>query len=417
MTDYKNFIIVGLMLIAFLIPLGELPKYFGLAFSGIKVIVLLTLFAAIAYKAVKKEAFFKTPLDIPLLFFVFAFLPSFYQTSDFLGLLLIVATIVGYWVLIMLIVNFVVDKNSLIKIIVAFLFSTLLVSIFGFIQFKTGKTFLSVIGREELYRWGETLVLLGTERNPNAFANHFVVAIPLAFSLIFAFRRTIIKSMLSAGTIIYAITLLLTLSRSAIIGVVAGIGSVLFFFIKKKRKLWLSFLLILLVGVTLSYFWQMYPQYSLKAMFGTETDLAIETKVLSTYERIPITVGNLLIFQNNPLIGVGFGNSQYEITKYVNIHQVTPHNNFLGIASELGLIGLIPFLLIIVICIKVALTGIKYAKDPLLLGLLVGLFGSFVAQHIFGLFHMNYVSVSLWLVTGLLLAGAKIAKKEALIRK
>ena len=109
---------------------------------------------------------------------------------------------------------------------------------------------------------------------------------------------------------------------------------------------------------------------------------------------------------------MGFGNSVYETIRYGCGRPLYPHNNILGIACEVGAIGIVPFLIIIFVYIKILLKSIKNTNDPLLFGLSVGLFASFMAQHIFGLTHMNYISVSLWLVTGLSLAASEINKRS-----
>ncbi len=395
------------LLIAFLIPLGELPKYFGAAFSGTKIISLIILFLALAYKSVKKEAFLRTPLDIPILFFIFSFLPSVVRSSDISGLLLVVATVIGYLLLNTLVVNFVVNRDSLKKIVLTFLISLLFVSVLGLAQFFTGLELLDMTGRGVLNTWEGIGRVLGTTKNPNAFATYFIVGISLAFALLFNAKEKFYKFIMILLISIYSIVLLLTLSRGAISGVIAGLFVIFLFFFKEKRTRFSLIFTILILGFILFIFWPSEVNNRLLTIFAPSSDAAI-------VDRFSLLESGISMFLNNLFFGVGYGNFMYELSNYgfSGTELLGAHSTFLGIAAELGLIGFIPFILIILIVIKTTVKGIKYTKDPQLRGLLIGLLGSFIGLLVMGITHENYINILLWFVASLCIAGSKIAKRS-----
>jgi len=402
-----------LIFIAFLVPMGEVQNCFGEAFSLTKMIMLIVLFLTLGYKAIRKEAFFYSPLDIPLLFFILFFLLSAARAKDMPTAFLVFATIVGYFCLNMVVFNFVLNNETINKIVAVLIFSIFLASIFGIIQYVTGLTFLSSIGREKLYFAGESLVLLGTERNPNAFSVNFAIGIPLIFSFLISAVRRFYKLVLFVVMLFFIVNLLWTLARGAMLGALAGAGVVAFLTMKKdKKKLGLTIITAVCVLIFINFWWRLYPQYSSKAFISTEGDYAIKDKSLSMEERMKLDIANLRIFLEHPLIGMGYDNSRYYVANYGVSEPISPHNIYLAIACELGMFGLLSFLAIIAITFNGTLKALAMSCDPLSNKLLIGLLGAYVSMLTIGLTHTNYVSLSFWLVTGLLLTGSEIVLKR-----
>lgn len=401
--------------LAFVIPFGQLQKYFGDAFSAAKIVTLIMFFLAVAYKSVKKEAIIKSPMDLPLLLFVISFIPSFALTSDFNYMLLVFFNVAGYLILNIVIVNFIVDKKKLMNIINIIFISTLIISVLGIIQFMTGLTYLEVTGRETLYKWDTATStelsyyrVLGVEKNPSAFANYFIYSIPLIFS-IFIISKGTRKIVLLFLLFIASIVLVLTFSRSGIVATIIGLSVVAIFYMKKKKYISSLIFFFAASGIIFYLFWPSEINYYALPFLNINKDLSFQ-------ERIWTIEPTILMFLDNPFFGVGFGNYLYNISDYGFSGLMAPHNSFFGIAGEIGLFGLIAFIIILILFIKIVINGIRKTNDPQLRGLLIGLLGSFVGLQIMGLTHANYINVALWFIIGLSMASAKIVQKEILTR-
>ncbi|MDD5773365.1 MAG: O-antigen ligase family protein [bacterium] len=399
-----------LCLLAFLIPMGEVQKQFGLMFSGIKIVMIVIIFLAVAYKIIKDKIFKQSLLTKYILFFILSFIPSFIFAYNFSEFLPVFISVLGYWALSIVILNFVKHEDELRKIVYSFLFSILLVSVFGMIQYKTGSTIIDVSGRDSLYKWDsptgteETRYrLLGTEKNPSAFASHFVVALPIIFSLLIVANGNMKRTSILSFFFLSLVVLILTFSRGAILSAVISLFIISLYNIKKKRFLITAAVLFFISTVLLYKYWPSGINYY---MFPTaKGDLSLQ-------ERIWAIKPTILMFLNNPF-GVGMGNYVNKIVEYGNPDIMPPHNIFAGIACELGLQGLITYIMVIALSFKFAIYGIKNAKNKEFKGLLIGLFGSLIGFQILGMSHSNYINVALWLIIALINAGYEIVKRQA----
>jgi O-antigen ligase len=270
-----------------------------------------------------------------------------------------------------------------------------------------------MLGRAELYYVGKARVLLGTEVNPGAFAVHIGICIPLAF-MFFVIARTLKAKMFYLFMIlVFTFNLIGTLSRGAMVGVLAGLAAMVFLWLKKKGKnITPVFVILGIIIICLFTWWHFYPENSPSAFYDSGGVYSIKEKVASIEIRKSLYAANFFIFIDHPLLGVGYDRSRFFLPEYGFFYSLCPHNNLLGVASELGIVGFIPFVSILFIAIKWALAGMRRTKDTLLHSLLVGLFGAFVVIQVVGLTHLNYVSVAMWFLTGLLVKAAALARKE-----
>lgn len=115
------------------------------------------------------------------------------------------------------------------------------------------------------------------------------------------------------------------------------------------------------------------------------------------------------VWKNHPIIGVG--PSQYR----GGISWTHPHNQYITILAETGLLGLASFILLFVIFFRVTWITYRRAKDPLLRMVALGLLGVLVQQAIGGLAEGSFLphygrdqfvtlstSVYVWVLIGLM---------------
>lgn len=394
-----------LILIAFFIPFGEFQQKYYLVKACIVMLVLLTLF-----EKLKKHEKIAIPwLSIPLAVFTFSLAISFLMSKRQEELSIIFATILGYSIMIICIYNIIDRIEDVQYVLAAAMLSMVLVSVFGLIQFATGKTFLAVTGYDELYMSGNSMVLLGTAKNPNAFASHYLFVIPISCSIFLLSRGVLVKILLGACILLFGVVLLFTVSRGAILAVGAsGIFICLLFIARGKLSVASFILAIAAVAGAVEISSIMFPDHDLKLLLSLDNENIIEDKTTATEIRKEVYAANVSLFTDNPVFGVGYDNSRDLISKYGSNHDITPHNNIIGISSEQGLFGLIPFLIVIAMTLWVSLKAIFQTRSFLHFGMIAGMLGAFIAFHINGLAHKNIVTASMWLLNGMLLASGRI---------
>lgn len=164
--------------------------------------------------------------------------------------------------------------------------------------------------------------------NPNIFAAWLVFTLPMTFYCIIVIRKKLLWIFLA---LLQGLALSLTLSRTGIVTVVIGLSLILcllikFNYIKIKSKIVFVFALVIL-GIIIFLFLFRYTE---KTKLHEVLDLAQRDYVWW----LPLWQS----FKNHPLLGIGFIASLYISS--------TPHNLFLMVLSDIGLIGLASFLLL-----------------------------------------------------------------------
>lgn len=128
----------------------------------------------------------------------------------------------------------------------------------------------------------------------------------------------------------------------------------------------------------------------------------------------------LEILGDYPFLGVGIGNYAEHYLRYTNdVRRLprTPHNSYLAIGSEIGIFGLIAF---IILHIAAFYSLWKTSKMQRMLrdrnGLLLtcAIAGSLAAISIIGMFHTLQISKFLWILLGLAGKMPEIIKTESL---
>ena len=168
----------------------------------------------------------------------------------------------------------------------------------------------------------------GFLNDPNDFAQVIVVAVPLLGLLYRKGRggRNLIAVGVPAAVFLY--TIYLTHSRGAII----GLGSLLFFGLRKRLGMTRT---LVLAGLLVA------------AMIGTNAagGRGFSTDEESAGGRILAWSDGLSMLRSRPLFGVGYGS-------FTDYHELTAHNSFVLCFSELGLIGYFAWLSLVVIAFR-----------------------------------------------------------------
>ena len=211
----------------------------------------------------------------------------------------------------------------------------------------------------------------GVFNNPNEDAYSLVILVPLAAAL--AWRAGWFKRLFLIGAIgLYIVGAYVTFSRGGLIGLVVVIG--LFGWRQKSFIVKMAMIAMLAGGLLLvGMFWNRKDDFS-----NVEQDTTVN-------QRIATFRAGFDMFRDHPLFGVGPGDSMVAYPLYVpkDAHcgcqdQLVVHNAFIQILGELGALGFIPFITVLVAAIFHA-WRLQKVSDPDLqtyaLGLELALWG------------------------------------------
>jgi hypothetical protein len=246
---------------------------------------------------------------------------------------------------------------------------------------------------------------IATSIDPNALGGLLVVVTAVAVVQLFADRPVLSRRLLAPLAGLMGLSLILTFSRGSMLGLAAAlmlVGAL------RYRKL---LLLIALAGIMLL----LLPQTQVYAIRFFE---GIRGEDLATQMRFGEYKDALILISRYPLLGVGFTGTP-DIDLYLGVSML-----YLLIAEQMGLVGLLIFLIIVGTYFVVTyrawhqtprghvLEGLLLAYQAALAGALVG--GIF--DHFF--FNINFVHLValFWLVMGLGIAATQLTRKAELIQ-
>jgi len=186
------------------------------------------------------------------------------------------------------------------------------------------------------YEMGETrasLIVNGRATNPDGLAMTLLLPISFAFAYFLSSKRMFRKAIMLGVIALTCMGLFLTMSRGAVLGLVTVIG-VYVYRLKLGRKLVAPLILLSIVLCFMpSVFFERFVEASQSGGSG----------------RTNIWKVGLVAFKHYGFFGAGFNNFPFAYTKYVNASPKfegfdrDPHNVYLAIAVEAGIIGLFLF--------------------------------------------------------------------------
>jgi len=202
--------------------------------------------------------------------------------------------------------------------------------------------FLSLDVEASYFLSGTTHLGGAGEGDNNLFALLLVMTIPCAFYSFFVEESLLKKGILALLFLSMILATILTFSRGGFLGLVTVLGLI---WLKTKHKFISLFTSIFLIGGVLIFLPQGY-----KARIHTILEYRQDGSAMG---RIEAWKAGWEMIKDRPIIGVGLGNFSLLSHKYnpQAPKGIKPHNSFIQIASECGLIALLFFVLLPVISI------------------------------------------------------------------
>jgi O-antigen ligase len=248
----------------------------------------------------------------------------------------------------------------------------------------------------------------GTSIDPNALGGLMIMMVTLAVPQLFARQPVLRRGWVIAGLGLMALALLLSFSRGSLVGVAAAVGALGVVRYRKILPIMIAALVVVLI----------LPQtqgYVTHFFDGLEVLSDEQASDLSTQMRVGEYTDALILIQRYPILGVGFTGTP-DIDTYLKVA-----NLYLMMASEMGLVGLGAFLVVMAVLFgsawrvrarvadRAELEPIWWGFHTALLGALIG--GVF--DHYFFNLDFHHSVTLFWLYVGLAAVSTRLIKTPA----
>lgn len=376
-----------------------LPFSIAIAPTFTSLSIGLLIFGFFTKKLFKKEKLFaKTPIDMPYLALMIVSLISIINSIDYIASIRGIFRLVLYALVYLIFVEELKDRLHIKRIILTMILGGCLASFDAVWQIITGRDFI---------RGHLPIINIGLYRATAGFPNANVLGVyltpiaPLAFGLSFYYlkgRRRLLMFLL--GMLILT-GIIFTFSRPA--GLAFYI-SLLFLSIVKKDKM-LIFILVILLILT--------PFIAPKNIKDWAKSVDYNPIVfMCNADRISIYRNTLNMIRHHPIIGVGLNtfHQNYFFYKLPEPEDAKTgdtmyaHNNFLHMAGEIGIPGVLIFIWLLIRLFKVCVYNYKNIRDQYLKILSLSLTVCLIAFLINGLtetsLYYSRVAMIFWYVVG-----------------
>ncbi len=236
---------------------------------------------------------------------------------------------------------------------------------------------------------------LGSFGQSNELGAFLAMFTAFTAALLPATRRLFARLLLAAGVLAGIIAALMSVSRGALVALAAGL---LYVGLRSSR----TFTLLLVAVLLTSPWWA--PDYVRNRVLGTQVEVEEEGETElegSAQLRVDTWKAIVTVVREHPLDGVGFTGLGYVLPETGSALGLevkdTSHNTYLRMLGEMGILGLILFVLLLWRCGRLAADGVRAATSRFDRQVAVGLGAATLAMAISCAFGDRFFSV---LITG-----------------
>ncbi|MDR7871275.1 MAG: O-antigen ligase family protein [Tissierellaceae bacterium] len=400
--------LIGVVLILYDVKIGLMAGVFILPFlpDMLNLLFMYFLLAVFVFNNVVKDAnpLTKTKVDMPIILYLIIIVLSTITSINPVGSLRDLALHMGGLSFLFVMINTVKEKKDFNTIVTVLVFSATLVALYGLYQY--------VVGVEIEAAWvdmeanpGMTTRVYSVFNNPNILAEYLEMIIPLSVALFWYSKKLSKKVIFLGTTLIMVLALVLTQSRGGWLGFAF---SALIFIILIEKRLLLTLIPISIAGVFLL------PDSIINRILsiGNLSDS-------SNAYRITMWGITLDIIRDYWVAGVGFGHQPFKQTFETYIRTMPTfhaHNTYLETAAEMGIPGLIAFLLFLFVSFKY---GVKYLVKQddkyikvMAAGVLAGLGAVLFHGLVENILYLPKIIITFWIMVSLILTLLRIKEKE-----
>ncbi len=401
------------LLVAYLPFSMQIPIDFGNVITGLNFTNIMILFVAYLWfksRDKSKPVLSKTALNVPIFIFlglgIFSILRGMGYGMDYLA----EASIEFYrrWITAFFLYFFIVnsnhDKEVMKNIVRIIMMVTAFVALMAIYEY-----------RDIDDRVG------GVFNQPNHLAAFFNYYLYLFFGFFLVYKKR--SWIFLLPFIICFRGIMVTFSRAGYLAFAAGMYAIICF----RSRILLFFLV--LATVFLFFNPAFLPEgirYRMAQTFEKQktqqiepgTELNADSLDASAAERLKVWEGAMVMIREHPIFGIGFYTFEKKILHYwIGTKSHDAHNNYLLIASEMGVPALLVFLWIIWRIVKNSWKLYKISADPFIKAVGLGMLGgvpSLLISNIYGS-RLNYIEVTcyFWVLAGIIVRW-KMSEEEKL---
>lgn len=379
--------------------------------SIIEITIVVALVSLILKKIIKRERLFdRSGINLLLAIFLIASLLSFFNTSYMkLSMRAFFSKSLKFAALFLITQEIINTKEKLNNFLVMALLSCGIIIVDGLLQYQVFHADIlhnyTSFGFQ-VSRLPYKGVPTASFPFPNDYAAWLIVFIfPVGIYAFFGksgFLKSTVSWLLLAG-LFYS--LMLTRVRGAFLGFFISFG---IFSIVKLKRIGIFLLIILALG----------------GLFINRSRIADMMSMTSVNDRGVIWKNSVEIFKKHPIIGNGLNTFYVEYMnirndEYKGTHGSYAHNCYLQMAADIGLVGLIAFILFVSAVIIKGFRAANRVKEPLYYSIILGTSLGMTAFLIHSSMDTNLYSLNLsalfWLAAGLLMAAIKISNGDRII--
>ena len=385
-------------------------------------LLTLTIFTYYIFLTIKEEKleYSTNSLNFLILLFILIATLSIFITNSFWVTSKIFLNLLSFCLIYFLIINNIKNKNSLYFCLIVFFSAASLISIYLLIQYYGLDPFLS-----------DTERLTSTLGNRNYVSGYLALIFPIAFSFFLTETKKRKKFFYVAVLLITYTAIIICHTRAiwaALFFSLLLFGYLLTYFkinnILKDNKKWLVILFSLFLLITLIYSTDN-PLNRSSITAAERAVSAFDMQESSLRARFLIWHSTIDMIKDRPLFGSGLGTFPLHYLNYqADFLQNNPdylqflgkaaeaHNEYLQIWAEMGIIGLLSFLLIIITFYRNNLNSIKKIKTIegkiIIIGLISGVTVTLVHSIFSFPFHIPAVGAAFCSIIGITIASENI---------
>ncbi len=332
--------------------LGVLTLFFTMPIFPTMLLGAVTAYTAICYflKLIRGKRILRIePIDITVL--AFAVLLFFGGTvslspQSLKPALLMVCFLLGYF----LTVELITTREWLVRCSVACVCSATLISLYGIALYFLGAGYSSSAWVDSEMFTGIQARAVATLENPNMLGEYLILILPIAVGMFIGRGEGLRRFQAFVCIGIMGVCLILTWSRGAWLGLI--FAALLFLFMWHRRSVWL-----ILAGIASI---PILPAILPASIVSRFTSIGNMTDSSTSY-RVYIWRATVNMIEDNFLSGIGIGEGAwdrlYPLYAYLGVEAAPhSHNLYLQIWLELGIIGLLVFIVFLFLLYQAAFT-------------------------------------------------------------
>ena len=378
---------------------ASIPFSIAAAHSSLAVLFLL---AAYHFRT-KKQPFIRTPFDYCIIIYLSVLLAAALVGVNPTRSLRNLAPL-WHVALYVMVVNWVPDRRIAIRLLFILMIVTGLNGLYGIIQHLVGGLDLFPVGgHAKIMKVGDQVRATGNFSHYMTFAGQMLMVSLLATGLLIFWIRGKAILYMSGGIAVLFGGLLVSFTRSAWLGLIAGLLTIGWI---KGRKAFAGLAIAMVVAFLVSF--TIFPQVQARAI----SIVNIKTDE-SNLDRIRVWRATIDMIQDHILLGIGRGNYRTVLNEYRERYggrsHAHAHNTLLQQTAENGIIGLSAYLFVWYVFFREGFRTLRHSSDPFIRGITAGALGALVGFHVAGLFEYNFgdseVAMMMWFIVGMAMAA------------